>query len=472
VEEPNTFGTDEYIAFCRKVGCEPYICTNAGTGSAEEMSDWVEYCNLKNEGQWARQRIANGPVEPHKVKYWSIGNENYGGWEIGAKSAEEWGRLVTESAKMMKRVDPAIELSAAALSSLDWNINLLRSCGERLDSGVWFHTPELAPAQITQRLQKIGIKPDGIINFLSNEPPFKLTQRLRYRGACSAEAHWISIHDYWDGIQQTNDYADYEQCIAHTNYLEDKVFKVRGLLNAMGLQNSIRIAFDEWNLRGWHHPNIHTIKQVLDPADYIDPRDKNDDNSVYTMADAVFTACFLNMANRNCDIVGMTNFAPVVNTRGCIYTYRDGIVLRSTYHVFDLYVNELGETVLDVFAEDVPRLQVHEKAGGISSTNVLDFAVTMDTGKNQNSIIIAVVNKDMVNPHTMEPDFQGVPVPSGYTIHTLAGSGTGSYNDVGYNDAVPEAPVSSAWNSGSSISLPPHSVNVIKFLIEMECFGI
>ena len=75
VEDPNTFGTDEYIKLCRKIGCEPYICTNAGTGTPEEMSDWVEYCNLDHEGQYAKQRIANGYEKPHKVKYWSIGNE-------------------------------------------------------------------------------------------------------------------------------------------------------------------------------------------------------------------------------------------------------------------------------------------------------------------------------------------------------------------------------------------------------------
>ena len=90
VEDPNTFGTDEYIDLCRKLGCEPYICTNAGTGTAEEMSDWVEYCNLEHEGRYARKRVENGHPKPHAVKYWSIGNENYGFWEIGAKSAEEW----------------------------------------------------------------------------------------------------------------------------------------------------------------------------------------------------------------------------------------------------------------------------------------------------------------------------------------------------------------------------------------------
>lgn len=133
VEDPNTFGTDEYVKLCRKLGCEPYICTNAGTGTPEEMSDWVEYCNLESEGKYAKWRIKNGYEEPHRVKYWSIGNENYGSWEIGAKTSDEWGRLVRESAKMMKHVDPATELSAAALTDIDWNLKLLSICGPYLE---------------------------------------------------------------------------------------------------------------------------------------------------------------------------------------------------------------------------------------------------------------------------------------------------------------------------------------------------
>ena len=87
----------------------------------------------KDEGEFARLRIAHGYPEPHRVRYWSIGNENYGSWEIGAKGAEEWGRLVLESAKMMRHVDPTAELSAAALSDIDWNVNLLKACGQQID---------------------------------------------------------------------------------------------------------------------------------------------------------------------------------------------------------------------------------------------------------------------------------------------------------------------------------------------------
>lgn len=120
VEEPNLFGTDEYFRLCRKIGCEPYICTNAGTGTAEEMSDWVEYCNLESEGQYAKWRIENGNAKPYQVKYWSIGNENYGRWEIGAKSAEEWG-----SASGFLRNSPDIGILFSCVCSVGMCINAL-----------------------------------------------------------------------------------------------------------------------------------------------------------------------------------------------------------------------------------------------------------------------------------------------------------------------------------------------------------
>ena len=69
VEESNTFGTDEFVTWCRMVGAEPYICTNAGTGTPEEMSDWVEYCNLESEGRFAHLRRESGFPEPHGVRF-------------------------------------------------------------------------------------------------------------------------------------------------------------------------------------------------------------------------------------------------------------------------------------------------------------------------------------------------------------------------------------------------------------------
>lgn len=405
VEDPNTFGTDEYIKLCRKIGCEPYICTNAGTGTPEEMSDWVEYCNLDHEGQYAKQRIANGYQKPHKVKYWSIGNENYGYWEIGAKSAEEWGRLVRESAKMMMHVDAKVQLSAAALSDIDWNINLLKNCGQYLD--------------------------------------------------------WISIHQYWDMMAEVNAPAAYEECMAFTKDIARSVDDVRGILTAMKLEDKIKIAFDEWNLRSWHHPNVHTIRQGVDAADYVTPRDKNDDNSTYTMADAVFTACFLSAMNRNCDIVGMANFAPILNTRGCIYSYDKGIVLRSTYHVFDLYVNYLGDTVIDLWAQNkIPTMNVRSKSGDEISVDVLDLLATK--WSDREGISLAVVNKYAFESQSIILDYE---VDDAEIImYSISGKGTDSYNDIDRNEVGIEVTKPGRYSRGMQVELAPHSVNVIQII--------
>ena len=93
VEDPNTFGTDEFVKWCKKIGCEPYIVANAGIGTREEMSDWVEYCNL-SIGEYGRKRIANGFPEPYNVKYWCIGNETLAPWEMGVPTEEKVVDLV------------------------------------------------------------------------------------------------------------------------------------------------------------------------------------------------------------------------------------------------------------------------------------------------------------------------------------------------------------------------------------------
>ena len=192
-EEPNTFGTDEFIAFCRAVGAEPYLCGNAGTGPPEEMSDWVEYCNLTGQSRNARMRTDNGHPDPFEVRLWSIGNENYGDWEIGAHDAAEWGRYVRETAKMMRRVDDRVVLAAAGAADLDWDLALLRAAGTELDL--------------------------------------------------------LAVHGY-----AVHGDASYLQTVAAFDYAEKKIARTERLLELVGLADRVGIAFDEWNPRFWHHP--------------------------------------------------------------------------------------------------------------------------------------------------------------------------------------------------------------------------
>ena len=121
-EESNRFGTHEYIDYCRTLEVEPYICVNMGTGTMDEAQAWVEYCNGTGDTYWANLRRANGQEEPFEVKYWGLGNEMYGDWQIGALTAEEYVKKAREFAKVMRWTDPSIELVACGLGGVsDWD---------------------------------------------------------------------------------------------------------------------------------------------------------------------------------------------------------------------------------------------------------------------------------------------------------------------------------------------------------------
>ena len=99
--ESNRFGTNEFIEYCRAAGARPYICLNMGDGSQREALDWVDYCNGRGDTHYAQLRRAHGYDAPHDVTLWGLGNEVYGDWQIGHKSAagyaeqaREWGKLV------------------------------------------------------------------------------------------------------------------------------------------------------------------------------------------------------------------------------------------------------------------------------------------------------------------------------------------------------------------------------------------
>jgi alpha-N-arabinofuranosidase len=136
--DPNTFGTNEFIRFCRMVGTEPFLVVNCGDGDLREARDWVEYCNGPTHTALGRLRHQHGFEAPHQVKYWGVGNEVDGHWQIGTKTPQEYARALTEFGKVMKWVDPSIKLIASGIS--DWSGPiverlqlLLEQAGDRVD---------------------------------------------------------------------------------------------------------------------------------------------------------------------------------------------------------------------------------------------------------------------------------------------------------------------------------------------------
>jgi alpha-L-arabinofuranosidase len=132
--ESNDFGMDEYIQLCRKLGVEPSITVNVeGDGAtADEAAAWVEYANGPETSKYGRMRAANGHPKPYYVKYWEVGNEIFGNWEIGHTDAATYARNFNRYAAAMKAVDPSIRLIASG-STLDWNRTLLQIASPEID---------------------------------------------------------------------------------------------------------------------------------------------------------------------------------------------------------------------------------------------------------------------------------------------------------------------------------------------------
>jgi len=190
-EEPNTFGTDEFLEWCRLVGTEPFIVVNAGNGSPEEAAQWVEYCNSARDTYYASLRRANGRVEPYGVKLWGIGNELYGRWQVGfCVSGEECARRTVEFANEMRMVDPDIKLVAVGCEDPEWNLEMVRNAGEYFD--------------------------------------------------------YLSVHIYIGGEKP------YRELAAVPVDIEQRLRDVYGLVEAArrryGIKREIKLAFDEWNI--------------------------------------------------------------------------------------------------------------------------------------------------------------------------------------------------------------------------------
>jgi alpha-N-arabinofuranosidase len=130
-EESNQFGTDDFLRYCRVMGTEPYICVNMGTGTLDEAQAWVEYCNGKGNTHWTNLRRKHGHDEPYRVKYWGLGNEMYGRWQVGALPADEYVRKAREFAKVMKWTDPSIELISCGQNGWqDWDRVVIEGLAE------------------------------------------------------------------------------------------------------------------------------------------------------------------------------------------------------------------------------------------------------------------------------------------------------------------------------------------------------
>ncbi|MFN7922957.1 MAG: alpha-L-arabinofuranosidase C-terminal domain-containing protein [Bryobacteraceae bacterium] len=327
--EPNTFGTDEFLQYSEKIGVEPYVCINAGLGTVEEARQWIEYTNESRDTYWAQQRRKNGRDKPYNVKYWGLGNEIDGPWQLGHKNAEDYVKFALEAAKAMRRVDPGIKLIASGSSNfragsdwIGWNRKVL----------------------------------DGL----------------------AGEIDYISLHTYIG-----NRANDFEQFLSVSQDIDHRIEVVEGLIRATqsGRQNPrpIAIAYDEWNV--WYR--ARGTSEHATGATRLE--------EIYNYEDALAMGMFFNSFLRHANIVKMANLAQIVNVIAPIFTNEKGLFLQPIYFPIAEYAKQRGNHSLDVWVSS-PTYQpanraplqyldtsaTYDKASGTVFLNVLNRSPKSD----------------------------------------------------------------------------------------------
>jgi alpha-N-arabinofuranosidase len=281
--EPNQVGTDDFLQWCERLGTQAMLGVNLGTGTPQSACDLLEYVNGDLQTHFADLRRSNGHAQPYGVKLWCLGNEMDGPWQICAKTAEEYGRIACETAKMMKWLDPTIELVA---------------CGSSYRSMPTFGTWEQT--------------------VLSH---------------CYPYIDYLSLHQYY----QNND-GDVPSFLARSVEMEGFIREVAAICLAekarQGSERDVFLSFDEWNV--WYHFQ----KEGVMPEKWTFPRAIEEE--IYDGADALLVGCMMNTLLRNADVVKIACLAQLVNTIAPIMTEPNGRAWVQTIYYPFLYASRYG----------------------------------------------------------------------------------------------------------------------------------
>jgi alpha-N-arabinofuranosidase len=287
--EHNDFGTDEFIAFCREIGTEPMIAVNTGFGDAYSAAQWVEYCNASTETIGGGWRAKNGHRPPYGVKYWCVGNEMFGPWQLGFMQMEHYTQKHNLVAEKMWKVDPTLKLTAVGdLTTINKD-----------------NDPNQA---------KSG----------------KTCSRIMLE-QCADHMTMLSEHFYRGRVPWTKD--ERTNLLTHVGMLREAIReKADGhrtlqasLTNLQG--RIVPIAMDEWNF--WHREYVY-----------------GELGCVYELADGLGVAAGLHEYFRQSDLIRMAHYAQTVNVIGAIKTSKTAAEMEATGLVLQMYRAHFGDIPL------------------------------------------------------------------------------------------------------------------------------
>lgn len=293
--ETNEVGTDEFMKYLDKAGSSAMLAVNLGTGTPQSAANMLEYCNFEGGTHYSELRKSNGREKPYNVKLWCLGNEMDGPWQICGKTADEYGRIANETAKMMKWLDPSVELVACGSSYRtmptygEWERTVLRHCYENVD--------------------------------------------------------YLSLHQYY----QNND-GDIPSFLSNNLDMQDFIREVARICDEIKAEKKsskdVRLSFDEWNV--WYHFR----KDCAEPEKWIKARPVEEE--VYDFADALLVGSMLTTLINNSDVVKIACLAQLVNTIAPIMTQPGaGAWAQTIYYPF-LYSSKYGRGTALRFSLECP----------------------------------------------------------------------------------------------------------------------
>ena len=287
-KESNRIGTNEFAAWAKKVNTQTMMAVNLGTRGAEAARNFVEYCNFPGGTYWSDLRKGHGVSEPHGIKLWCLGNEMDGPWQICHRTAEDYARVATEAAKVMKWTDPSIELVACGSSFSgmstfgDWEKTVLDHTWDHVD--------------------------------------------------------YVSLHTYF-----ANREKDFPNFLGRSLEMELFIKNVTGICDLLKSKKrskkTIHLSFDEWNV--WYHSNEadKNVEKWSEAPPLLE--------DIYNMADALVVGCMLITMLRNADRVKIACLAQLVNVIAPIMTEKGGGAWRQTIFYPFMDVSRYGRgTVL------------------------------------------------------------------------------------------------------------------------------
>ncbi|CAM3294445.1 alpha-N-arabinofuranosidase [Paenibacillus lupini] len=286
--EPNLVGFNEFVDWCKKANTDAMMAVNLGTRGVEDARNLIEYSNHASGSYWSDLRIKHGYKDPHNVKTWCLGNEMDGPWQIGAKTAVEYGRIANETAKVMRWVDPTIELVACGSSALgmptfpDWEATVLDLTYDNVD--------------------------------------------------------YISLHQYYGN--RDKDTANFlAQSMGMDSFIQTVISTADFVKAKKRSKKNINLSFDEWNV--WFHSNESDRK--IEPWSIAPPQLED----IYTHEDALVVGCMLISLLKRADRVKMACIAQLVNVIAPIMTENGGAAWKQTIYYPYMHASVFGRgTVL------------------------------------------------------------------------------------------------------------------------------